>query len=155
LSLDDPQPSWRIPPERSKNGKAHVLPLAPAAVEIIRTVAYRHGRDRLFGWRHEDGFSGWAFSKALLDAKSGVSGWRIHDIRRSVATRMLDANIAAPHVVEQILNHQSGHRRGVAGTYNRSLYPNEVRQALCMWANYVTALVTDADPKVVPMPKKR
>jgi integrase len=155
LALDDPQPSWRIPPERSKNGKAHVLPLAPAALKIIRTVAYRQGRDQLFGLSHPNGFSGWAFSKALLDAKSGVSGWRTHDIRRTTATRMLDANIAPPHVVEQILNHHSGHRRGSARPYNRSLYSVEVRQALSMWADYIHALVTDGERKVVSLPKKR
>ena len=37
----------------------------------------------------------------------------------AVATGLADAGVA-PHIVEQILNHQSGHRAGVAGTYNKS-----------------------------------
>ena len=35
-----------------------------------------------------------------------------------------------PHVVEAILNHVSGHKAGVAGTYNRSTYEPEKRTAL-------------------------
>jgi hypothetical protein len=52
------------------------------------------------------------------------------------------ANICVqPHVVEQILNHQSGHKRGTAGIYNRSVYTNEVRAALALWSDHVRTLV--------------
>ena len=39
-----------------------------------------------------------------------------------------------PHVVETILNHRSGHKAGIAGTYNKASYAREVRTALLMWA---------------------
>ena len=42
-----------------------------------------------------------------------------------------------PHVIEQILNHQSGHKRGPAGTYNRASYEREVRAALAPWHDHV------------------
>ena len=50
-----------------------------------------------------------------------VKNWTMHDIRRTVATRMADLGML-PHIIEQILNHQSGHRAGPAGIYNRSVY---------------------------------
>ena len=71
--------------------------------------------------------------------------WRVHDIRRSVATGMADIGIE-PHVIEEILNHRSGHRRGVAGVYNRSPYEKAVRLALARWADHVLALVEGRAP---------
>ena len=47
----------------------------------------------------------------------------------------------APHIVEAALNHVSGARAGVAGTYNRAAYAQEKRQALEQWAAHVEALV--------------
>jgi len=70
-----------------------------------------------------------------------VGDWRVHDIRRTVATRMADLGVQ-PHVIEAVLNHQSGHRAGVAGIYNRSRYEREVRAALALWADHVHSVVT-------------
>jgi hypothetical protein len=69
-----------------------------------------------------------------------VTDWAVHDIRRTVATRMADIGIQ-PHIIEAVLNHQSGHKRGPAGTYNRSIYAAEVKSALERWAAHVEALV--------------
>ena len=67
--------------------------------------------------------------------------WTVHDIRRTVATLMGELGIAAPHVVESILNHQSGVKANVAGTYNRALYWDERVKALDAWAEWVTSLM--------------
>ena len=69
-----------------------------------------------------------------------MSGWVVHDIRRSVATGMADIGIA-PHIIEQILNHQSGHKGGVAGIYNRSSYAAEKAAALVRWAEHVASII--------------
>jgi hypothetical protein len=47
----------------------------------------------------------------------------------------------APHVVEVILGHVSGHKGGVAGVYNKALYIDERRRALERWGKQVMALV--------------
>jgi len=57
----------------------------------------------------------------------------------------------APHVVEAVLNHISGHRSGVAGTYNRSSYENAVKAALARWGEHVLALVEGRENKVVTL----
>ena len=54
-----------------------------------------------------------------------------------------------PHIVEQVLNHQSGHKGGIAGIYNRSSYAREVRAAL-VWADHVRALADGGERKVIP-----
>ncbi len=83
-----------------------------------------------------------AMSKVAEGAreKPRLLPWRLHDIRRTVATLMAELGIL-PHVVEAVLNHISGHKAGVAGVYNRALYAAEKRQALNRWAEHITALV--------------
>src|SRR5436190_432666 len=44
-----------------------------------------------------------------------MTAWRIHDIRRTVATGMANIGVQ-PHIIEAVLNHISGHKAGVAQT---------------------------------------
>jgi integrase len=146
--IDLDRATWTLPAKRSKNGRKHELPLMPMALGIITAVPRMVSRDQLFGTRAA-GFTSWARNKPELDKRSGVTEpWTVHDIRRSVATRMADLGVA-PHVVEEILNHQSGHRSGPAGVYNRSRYGNEVRAALAMWEDHIHALVDGGERKVL------
>jgi integrase len=150
FDLESPQPTWTLPKERSKNGKAHKLPLMAMALAIIRGVPRMVSRDRLFGTRATVGFSSWPQGKRALDRRCGFSDWVVHDLRRSVATGMADIGIA-PHIIEEILNHRSGHKGGIAGIYNRSRYEREVRNALAMWEDHIRALVDGGARKVIPI----
>ena len=99
------------------------------------------------------GFTGYAEGKRALDARLGdqVRKWTLHDIRRTVATRLCDIGIE-PHVVEQILNHQSGHRGGIVGVYNKSKYERAVQNAVAMWDRHLRALLEGRDErKVIPI----
>jgi integrase len=116
--------------------------------EIIESIPHRDGFDLLFGRKH--GFTGWSIGKRALDKKLGLKQWTHHDIRRSVATGLANIGVQ-PHVVEQILNHRSGHKSGVAGIYNRSSYEREVRAALALWSDHVGTLVEGGERKVVAM----
>jgi integrase len=146
--------TWTIPGRRTKNHREHVLPLSGLALSIIGSVPERVGRDCLFGERASRGFTAWAPAKAALDTRlrDQVGAWRIHDLRRSFATRMCDLGVA-PHVVEQILNHQSGHRGGVVATYNKSKYEGQVKSAIGMWADHVRALAEGGERVVVNFPQ--
>ena len=75
----------------------------------------------------------------------------MHDLRRTIATRLGDPLGIAPHVVEALLNHQSGSKRGVAGTYNKAVYAKEKRQAVEMWATHVLALVAGKKNNIVAL----
>jgi len=128
-----------LPGERTKNGLPHDVPLSGLAKGIVESIT-REDRAHLFG-RRDTGFSGWSKAKRELDASLRTNkGWMLHDIRRTVATRMGDLGVQ-PHVVEAVLNHISGHKRGVAGTYNRSVYAKEKRAALDTWATHLEGLL--------------
>jgi integrase len=142
--------TWTIPAARAKNGRAHVLPLSAAARALIAGVERVEGQDHLFGGAADHGFQRWSASKHELDVRAGVTGWSVHDLRRTCATRMADLGIA-PHVIEAVLNHQSGHKRGPAGVYNRSTYSAEMRTALERWSARVEALVAGRADNVVTL----
>jgi hypothetical protein len=57
-----------------------------------------------------------------------------------------------PHIIEQILNHQSGHKAGVAGVYNRSAYIREIKNALAVWADHVVSIVSGEERKILQFP---
>ena len=82
--------------------------------------------------------------KNALDAKLNFDKpWRIHDIRRSVATHMAEIGIL-PHIVEATLNHLSGHKSGIAGVYNRATYDDERAAALDKWSSHVKHILAQA-----------
>ena len=138
--VDFDKAQWRIPSERSKNHLVHVVPLAPQAVDILRTLPRFGGSDFLFssGATPPSGFS---LAKRRLDREivkqlvgaDAIEPFTVHDIRRSVASGL--ARLGVPlEVTEKILNHTSGSFAGVAGVYNRHDYEGEMRTALTAWA---------------------
>jgi integrase len=150
--LDLDKGLWVLPKERAKNGRALLLPLPQMALDIITTVPERVGRDHLFGERAASGFTHWGLSKSGFDKRLAgkVAEWKLHDLRRTAATRMADLGVQ-PHVIEAVLNHYGGFRSGVSGTYNRSPYEREMRAALALWADHVHNTVEGGTPKVVPL----
>jgi integrase len=161
--LDLPGRKWTIPAARTKNGRTHEIALSDPALSILKAATTREGRedrDAIFGdGAAGNGFSGWSKAKAALDKriigeakqKKKSAAWRLHDIRRTVATRMIDLGVPSDHV-EAVLNHVSGHRSGVAGVYNRALYTAEKRAALDRWASHVSALLAGkAADNVTPL----
>jgi integrase len=137
--------TWRIAGERTKNARPHEVPLSQPALAILGARIRSDGRELVFGSR-KGPFSGWSKAKAALDARMTaelghpVASWRLHDVRRTVATGLADLGVQ-PHVIEAVLNHISGHKAGVAGVYNRATYGAEKRHALALWAEHVAALV--------------
>jgi integrase len=150
--LDLDKGFWSLPKERAKNKRALLLPLPQMALDIIAAVPRMVGRDQLFGQRAASGFTHWSEAKQTLDARLAGKArqWRLHDLRRTCATRMADLGVQ-PHIIEAVLNHYGGHRAGVAGVYNRSPYEREMKAALALWAEHVRVLVEGGEKKVVPL----
>ena len=143
-----------LPKERVKNKHEHTLPLTPMAMEIVRSIPQRLGRDHLFGGRSGSGFTRWSEDKGKLDSLlcEDVGPWRLHDIRRSVATGMADLDVE-PHIIEAVLNHYSGHRSGVGGVYNRAKYARQIATALALWADHLKSIISGDERKIVAFPQ--
>lgn len=145
---------WTLPAGRTKNGLAHVVPLVGEAFEIVRHRLTLCGSDldaalfsHVAGQPIEPNAIAQAVRKKL---QIFVEPWTPHDARRSAATGMAAIGIF-PHVIEATLNHISGFRGGVAGTYNRNRYEPEKRSALIRWGSEVYSTNSEAAQKVVSM----
>jgi len=153
----------RLPGDRVKNGIPHTVQLSDAALGIIAAQPKRLHRDLVFG-AAQRGFNGWGHCKRRLDERIAdarkaskakpMPPWVLHDIRRTVATRLGDLGVQ-PHVVEAVLNHQSGAKRGVAGVYNKSPYERDTKTAMGLWADHVRSIVEKSERKVLKFPKNQ
>lgn len=170
--IDLPGALWSLPPERCKNGRPHLVPLSAPVFALLEEREAEQEAIKLkdaegnptplvFTSNGKTPFSGWSRSKRRLDqrvaeafaaAKPGADPvpWTLHDLRRTLVTRMSEDRRIQPHVVEAVVNHVSGTRAGVAGVYNRALYMDERRSALHAWGRYVlrTAGVVGPDEVV-------
>jgi integrase len=138
-----------LSPARTKNRRWHNIPLSGTALEILKKRQPFNGRALVFG-TGQGGFSGWNKAKIKLDERAKVTGWRIHDLRRTAATRMNEIGVQ-PHIVEAVLNHVSGHKGGVAGVYNRAAYEAEKVTALARWAEHLAGIIEGRERNVAPL----
>ncbi|WP_340255732.1 tyrosine-type recombinase/integrase [Roseobacter sp. HKCC-CH-9208] len=133
--------TWTIGKERSKNGKANIVGLSEQAMRLIKQLPRRLGSDYLFTVTGSTASSGFSHAKTRLDRDSGVSDWRLHDLRRTFATHSVEHLFVAPMIVDKILNHQSGVVSGVMAVYQRQELLSERRNALQAWADYLDQLL--------------
>jgi integrase len=131
--LSDDFSAWTIPASRAKNGATHIVPLSAPAQDLLRGLPQ-------FGELVFGPFNSWSKAKAALDAKSGVTNWRLHDLRRTMATGLQRLGVRL-EVTEQVLNHVSGSRAGIVGVYQRHDFASEKRAALEAWGAHVLAVV--------------
>jgi len=125
---------WTIPREKVKKDRPHTVPLTASAQTILA------GLVRLPRVLDDNGFvfsttggksasSNFAKVKRELDTLSGVTGWTIHDIRRTVRSKLAELGVPR-EVARKVLNHEDGK---VDRIYNRHEYLVEKREALERW----------------------
>jgi integrase len=133
--------------EVSKTRQARTIPMVDALAPMLRERARGVRRDGYIfgdGSNFEKPFSG--FSKrfaalALAATPKGTDRWTLHDLRRTVATRMHEMGVDAL-VIEDLLGHLTGVRGGIAGIYNRSATLPRQREALEAWSKKLEALTS-------------
>jgi hypothetical protein len=91
-------------------------------------------------------FQNFSPSKRLLDQLSGVTNWRLHDLRRTCVSGMARLRVP-PHVADKVLNHQSGTISGVAAVYQRHEFLAERQEALERWGSHVMSLLPELERK--------
>src|SRR5262249_9200577 len=107
LEVDLDRGQITISASRSKNRRAHKVPLSPPAVDLLRAVPRRPDTDFVFGTAR--GFSGWSCATKVLRTRMAQPvDFVLHDLRRSAETHMAEQLNVAPHIIEALLNHSSG-----------------------------------------------
>ena len=130
---------WRIPGTRNKSNRGHTIPLCRCAARILLLTPRVNESDIVFTTNGDSAFSGYGKAKTRLDDLSGVSNWRLHDIRRSVASGMQRLGVL-PAVIEVILNHVNPTGSELSGIYQRYSYEPEVRTGILRWSRHLAQL---------------
>ncbi|MFH1658910.1 MAG: integrase arm-type DNA-binding domain-containing protein [Pseudomonadota bacterium] len=152
---------WHLPEERTKTSAAIDIPLPPMAVETLKELhRLASGSKYVFPARkmqhrmipHIDlNTLNAALAKHIRPKLKDVENFTIHDFRRTARTHLAALGVD-PFVAERCLNHKI---KGVEGIYNRHDYFDERKDALCKWAQVLSALEQGkTDYNVVPMKKK-
>ena len=142
------------------------MPLSIPVLAILEDLPRISGAGYVFTTTGKTPVSGFSKAKDALDARmlailkedgerAGLPPWRLHDVRRTVASGMARLGINLP-TIEKILNHTSGSFGGIVGVYQRHEFSDEKRQALEAWGRFVADLV-DGQPasKVVTLHRKQ
>lgn len=135
---------WTIPGERTKNKRAHRVPLAGEVRRLLESM-YREGAvDYVFVGRFGDGPLS-SPQKALnrIVERSGV-GFTVHDLRRTLATGLGELGFGRT-VIAKVLNHSEP---GVTRIYDRHTYDREKLEALQRWQHRVLDLVKPVEAEV-------
>lgn len=135
--LDEKARIWSIPGTRTKNEKTHIVHLSEQAWQVIQS---RPKGTYVFATSGTKPYSAFAKGKEAIDELCGISGWRVHDLRRTVVSGMARLGVP-PHVADKILNHQAGTISGVAAVYQRHDFLAERKEALDRWGAHVEQIV--------------
>jgi integrase len=135
---------WTLPAARNKTNQDLVRPLSKPAQAII--AALPNNGKFVFTRRGRAALGSFGILKEEIDRASGVTGWTLHDLRRTARSLMSRAGVPSDHA-ERCLGHVIG---GVRGTYDRHEYHEEKRLAFEALASLIERIV-DPQPNVVAM----
>jgi integrase len=144
---------WTIPKELSKNGKMHVVPLSPLALQIVNELHALTGtRVHVLPSQHRKlkahaSYYPGALSHAIRKNEKhfAIAHFTTHDFRRTATTLMISIGVPRLHV-KRVLNHTVG---DITEIYDRHAYFDEKQAALDRWADHLQAILANKSPKVV------
>ena len=136
---------WRIPAERTKSRREHLVPLSRQTLEVLRTLHAGHGgEDRCSGpallFPGERDRSRPMSNNTILKAleRMGYKGRMTGHGFRGVASTALNEIGYRPDVIEAQLAHVEENR--VRAAYNHARYVEERRELMQQWADYLDAV---------------
>jgi integrase len=140
---------WTLPAARNKVGRDLVRPLSDAALAVLGAQPRIDNCVYIFTSSGRKPLRGFACLKTAFDKRCGVSGWTLHDLRRSAKSLMSRGGVPSDHR-EQCLGHTI---TGVRGTYDRHEYYTEKKQAFEALAAQIMRIV-DPQDNVTPIRKR-
>jgi integrase len=142
---------WTIPAARYKTGRELVLPLSSLATQALSRLPTIGTGEFVFTNNGQPPFSGYSKAKAKFDKPCGVTGWTLHDLRRTARSLMSRAGVSAD-IAERCLGHVIS---GVRGTYDRHAYFDEKKRAFETLASLVERIVHPPSDNVVSLEQAR
>jgi integrase len=150
-NIDFDKLSWKIPASDAKNKTEHIVPLSKQVVDLLLELHQLTGdsvyvfesskvKGKPLNWTHK--------AVNRIKAMSGISDFRLHDLRRTVTTNLAQLGIDRT-VLGKIINH-----KGIAGDdsvtaiYDRNKYSKEIQRALQLWAYKVDSIINEDENEI-------
>ena len=144
FDLEDEEPIWRIPEEKMKMGREHVVPLSSQALVVLKEVRrFTQGDKYVFHQVNNPNMPMSGNTMLFAMYRMGYhSRATVHGLRATMST-LLNEKGHNPDVIEHLLSHQDSNK--VRGAYNRAEYLSERRITLQWLADYLDSLSGSMD----------
>jgi integrase len=137
---------WTLPGTRNKTKVDLVRPLSAAAQKVLAKLPRVVDCKFAFSPNGRRALNSFGLHKTKLSQACGVTGWTLHDLRRTARSLMSRAGVNSDHA-ERCLGHVIG---GVRGTYDRHEYYAEKQLAFEKLATQIERIV-NPQQNVIPM----
>ena len=143
FDLEDEEPIWRIPEEKMKMGREHVVPLSSQALVVLKEVRrFTQGDKYVFHQANNPNMQMSDNTMLFAMYRMGYhSRATVHGLRATMST-LLNEKGHNPDVVEHLLSHQGSNK--VRAAYNRAEYLSERRITLQWLADHLDSLYVKA-----------
>jgi integrase len=169
FALTGVRPLWTIPAERFKQDAQHLVPLTADLVAALKALPRWPHSDFLFS---RDGTKPVEFtSKAkkrvdrrmlrTLQALARRAGedpnkvklrpWVLHDLRRTMRTRLGELRVPEP-IAEMVIGHA---KKGLVRVYDQHKYQDQIREALTAWNARLRTIINPPPDNVVSLREER
>lgn len=133
-----------LPAQLTKNRREHTFPYGDMTAAILATIPKgKYVFPARKTWRKGGTvYNAWNKDKPRLDTASGVTGWVLHDLRRTFVSSWAALGTRL-EVTEKYVNHVSGSHGGIVGVYQRHSFLPEMRSAVELWERKLGQLISD------------
>lgn len=131
---------WKVPPERMKMGRAHLVPLPRQALVLLRELQRITGAGVLLfpnSRRPTEPMSATTVNRALEHMGYSSGAWTGHDFRATASTLLHEQGYRS-ELVEMQLAHADKSKTRAA--YNHAQYLPERRAMMQAWADWVDSV---------------
>ncbi|MFP4864158.1 tyrosine-type recombinase/integrase [Providencia rettgeri] len=134
--IDFDTATWKIPPERMKGNREHIVPLSKQAMKILeRLNECRRGDIIFYSAKYNNEALNASSVAAFLRRTEQLKGRIVPHGLRALASTTLNELGFSPDVIEAALAHKSGDV--MRDTYNRSNYFEQRRIMMSHWGDLV------------------
>lgn len=143
--LDGKAPLWRIPKERMKMGREHLVPLTPTAVSILRQLKKLAGKSLFV--LPSDTKSGVISENTMIFGLYRLgyhSRLTVHGFRGTASTILNEHGFNSDHIERQLAHVEENK---VRGAYNSAEWLPARREMMGWWSDFLDAKATASKPR--------
>ena len=133
FELDGPKPTWRIPAERMKMPREHLVPLTPRTVQLVQGMPAHD--DYLFAGRNGKGVIS---ENTMIFAiyRMGYKGrLTVHGMRGIASTVLNESGRFEPDWIEMQLAHVEGNK--IRAAYNSAQWLEQRSNMMLWWSEFL------------------